>query len=116
MSAASLTSKIFAIGDHIRYVALADGQQLQMESRSDLAGASSSETDRFEELLVNPALLLLTRQRGDIDCGGLNYLIVRYGYFFQVIVPNRAGGHISVAVEAGHDPVAVADEVRALVA
>jgi hypothetical protein len=116
MSGASLTSKIFAIGDHIRYVAVADGQQLQMQSRSDLARASSSETDRFEELLVNPALLLLTRQRGDIDCGGLNYLIVRYGHFFQVIVSNPAGGHVSVAVEADHNPIAVAEAVHALVA
>jgi hypothetical protein len=46
----------------------------------------------------------------------LNYLIVRYGYFFQVIVPNPAGGHVSVAVEADHDPVAVAEKVHALVA
>lgn len=116
MSAATLMSKIFAIGNHIRYVAVADGPQLQMQSRSDLARASSSETDRYEELLVNPALLLLTRQRGEIDCGGLNHLIVRYGHFFQVIVPNPAGGHVSVAVEPDHDPIAVAEQVRALVA
>jgi hypothetical protein len=116
MPAASLMSKIFAIGDHIRYVAVAHGQQLQMQSRSDLADASSSESDRFEELLVNPSLLLLTRQRGDIDCGGLDYLIVRYGHFFQVVVPNPTGGHVSVAVEADHNPVAVAEEVQALVA
>lgn len=111
-----LSSRIFAIGEHVRYVAVADGQHVQMHARPGLVDASSSETDRFEELLVNPVLLLLARQRGDIDCGGLNYVIVRYGHFFQVVVPNPAGGHISVAVEAGHDPVAVADEVRALLA
>ncbi|HEU4540613.1 MAG TPA: hypothetical protein VFR23_05755 [Jiangellaceae bacterium] len=116
MQEASLASKVFAIGDHIRYVAMANGQELAMQARPGLADASSSETDRFEELLVNPALLLLARQRGDIDCGGLNYVIVRYGYFFQVVVPNSAGGHVSVAVEPDHDPVAVAEKVQALVA
>jgi hypothetical protein len=33
-----------------------------------------------------------------------------------VIVPNPAGGHVSVAVEADYDPVAVAEKVRTLVA
>ena len=44
--------------------------------------ASGLESDRYEELLVNPTLLTLATQRGNIDCGGLKYLIVRYGNKF----------------------------------
>jgi hypothetical protein len=111
---AEITSRIFALGDHVRYVAVADGQDLDLQERPGLTEASSSETDRFEELLVNPTLLLLTRQRGDIDCGGLHYLVIRYGNFFQVVLPNPAGGHVSVAVATDHDPVAVAERVQSL--
>lgn len=82
-----------------------------MRQRPDLRDASSSESDRYEELLVNPTLLLLARQRGDIDCGGLRYLVVRYGHFFQVVVPDPQGGHVSVAVEPDADPVPIAEAV-----
>jgi hypothetical protein len=58
----SLSSRIFAVGDHVRYVAVADGQHVQVQARPGLVDASSSETDRFEELLVNPVLLLLGRR------------------------------------------------------
>ncbi|ADB29299.1 hypothetical protein Kfla_0170 [Kribbella flavida DSM 17836] len=98
-----------------RYIAVAAGQELETWQREGLADASSGESDRYEELLVNPALVLLARQRGDIDCGGLNYLVIRYGNFFQVVVPTGAG-HVSVAVEPTGDPVAVADRIGRLLA
>jgi hypothetical protein len=60
---------------------------------------------------VNPALLLLARQRGGIDCGGLRYVIVRYGNFAQVVVPHPGAGHVSVAVQPDADPVVVAEAV-----
>jgi hypothetical protein len=111
-----ILSSAFALGDHIRYVAVADGPDVLLQERSGLSHASSSDSDRYEELLVNPTLLLLTRQRGEIDCGGLRYVIVRYGNFAQVVVPNPDGGHVSVAVAAGHDPVEVADAIEQLLA
>ena len=40
------------------------------------------------------------------------HVIVRYGNFAQVVVPNPAGGHVSVAVAPGHDPVVVAESVE----
>ena len=98
-----LSEDVFAISPNIRYVALARGQQVQMRSRPDLRNASSSDSDLYEELLVNPALLVLTTQRGNIDCGGLRYLIVGYGHFQQLVVP-RAAGHLSVAFELGSNP------------
>jgi len=116
VNADEILSSAFALGDHIRYVAVADGPDVLLQERSGLSDASSSDSDRYEELLVNPTLLLLTRQRGEIDCGGLRYVIVRYGNFAQVVVPNPDGGHVSVAVAAGHDPVDVADAIEQLLA
>lgn len=110
MHAEELISSLFEIGPQIRYVAVARGQQVTLRQRPELAAASSGESDRYEELLVNPTLLVLARQRGEIDCGGLNYLIIRYGSFFQVVVPHGSG-HVSVAVEPTADPVAVAREI-----
>jgi hypothetical protein len=114
MRGEEIIAGVFALGDYVRYVAVANGQDVELRQRSGLADASSSDSDRYEELLVNPVLLLLARQRGEIDCGGLNYVIVRYGKFAQVVVPNPDGGHVSVAVSPDEDPVRVAGAVRRL--
>lgn len=82
----------------VRYVALYRNGDLDTGVHSALQGASSSESDRYEELIVNPTLLTLVVQRGNIDCGGVQYVLVRYGHFFQFIQP-LAGGHVSVAIE-----------------
>lgn len=82
-----------------------------MRSRPDLQDASSSDSDRYEELLVNPTLLTLATQRGNIDCGGLRYLIVGYGHFHQLVVPGTTG-HLSVAFELDSNP---ADHLQAIV-
>lgn len=111
MHAEQIISAIFALGPQVRYVAVAGGQDVEMRQRADLSGASSSESDRFEELLVNPALVLLTQQRGNIDCGGLRYLVVRYGNFAQVVAPLPVAGHLSVAVEPDADPVPIGEAV-----
>ena len=99
-----LQKDVFAISPDIRYVAIADGQQVQMRSRPDLRNASSSDSDRYEELLVNPTLLTLATQRGNIDCGGLRYLIIGYGHFQQLVIPSLAG-HVSIAFELGANPL-----------
>lgn len=105
---------IFALSDQIRYVAIYRDEQLQSISREGTKNESSSESDRYEELLVNPTLLKLATQRGNIDCGGLEYLIVRYANFFQFIIP-AAWGHVSVCVEKKADPIAIGLRVKALV-
>src|SRR5881409_3915859 len=112
---ASLREAIFGLGAHIRYVAFGDAQQVDTAQRDGVAGASDPGSDFFEELLVNPALLTLARQRGDLDCGGLRHLVVGYGNFNQVIVP-RGSGHVSVCVELDADASAVARDVGALIA
>src|SRR5262245_45944426 len=105
--------KILAMSQAIRYVAANLDGQVSMVSRSGLADASSSESDRYEELLVNPALLNLAGNRGKIDCGGLDYLLIRYGAFFQYVQPLR-DGHVSVAIEPSAEPLAVVELVRAM--
>jgi hypothetical protein len=106
--------KVFAVSPAIRYVAVGRGQDVQLRERPDLADASSSESDRYEELLVNPTLITLARQRGEIDCGGLDYLVVAYGSFFQLVLPIE-GGHVSVAVERTHSPIDLVEPIRAAI-
>ena len=107
-----LHDDLFAISPDIRYVAAGHGQHVQMRSRPDLRNASSSDSDRYEELLVNPTLLTLATQRGNIDCGGLRYLIVGYGHFHQLVIP-RPAGHLSIAFELAANP---ADHLQAILA
>jgi hypothetical protein len=102
-----LLEAIFALSPDVRYVALARDGDLTLRERAGLIGASAPESDRYEELLVNPTLLTLVGQRGRIDCGGLEYVVIRYGNFFQVVRP-IPGGHLSVAVEPHGDPLAIA--------
>jgi hypothetical protein len=110
-----LHEDVFAISPDIRYVAVAHGQHVHMRSRPDLNNASSSDSDKYEELLVNPALLTLATQRGNIDCGGLRYLIIGYGHFHQLVVP-AAGGHVSIAFELGASPVDYLQAILAVMA
>lgn len=105
-----LIESIFAVAPEIRYVATYLDGVLNSAARSGLAGASSSESDKYEELIVNPTLVTLIKQRGNIDCGGANWVIIRYGNFYEVVVP-VASGHLSVGVELSGDPLAVAEKV-----
>jgi hypothetical protein len=106
---------ILDLSDSIRYIAIYEDGHLTTKQKSGVGEASSSETDRYEELLVNPALLTLTSQRGNIDCGGLEYVLVRYGNFFQLVLPME-NGHVSVCIDSRADPVAVGTQIREFVA
>ena len=81
---------LFNLSLQVRYVAVYRHGELSLRQRPNLSLASAPESDRYEELLVNPTLLTLTRQRGDIDCGGLSYVVVRYGNFFPRRKPNSS--------------------------
>lgn len=100
-----LIDALLALTAEIRYVAFAEGQKVEMRARAGLENASASDSDRYEELLVNPTLLALARQRGEIDCGGLRFLIVGYGNFHQLVVPLERG-HVSIAFEPEANPLA----------
>ena len=98
-----LSEAIFALGPHIRYVAYGSGQSIELSQREGVLDASAAASDFFEELLVNPTLLTIARQRGNLDCGGLRHVIVGYGNFNQVILETH-DGHLSVCVELDRDP------------
>ena len=108
-----LIEAIFALSTQVRYVAIYRHRELVMQARSGLTGASETESDRYEELFVNPTLLTLVGQRGAIDCGGLEFVAIRYGNFFQVI-RSLPDGHLSVAVEPDGDPLAIAADIGRL--
>ena len=61
----------------VRYVAVYSKGVLHSESKPKLASSSNPDSDRYEELLVNPSILVLLQQRGNIDCGGLKWVLVR---------------------------------------
>ena len=107
-----IIQSIFDTCQEIRYVALYHREQLHTQSKSGTAGASSGESDRYEELLVNPVILKLTMQRGNIDCGGLKYVLIRYGNFYQWVQPIREG-HLSVCIEPHADALQVGAQFQA---
>ena len=114
---ASLRDAIFALGSHVRYVAFGAGQHVDVRQREGVRDPSSGESDFYEELLVNPTLLTLVRQRGELDCGGLRYLIVAYGSFNQIVMQTAdSAGHVSVCVDLDADPVEAATRIAGLVA
>lgn len=109
-----LAEAILELDEQIRYVATYVDSRLELRERAGLTAASAPESDKYEELLVNPTLLTLLAQRGNIDCGGLSYVLIRYGNFFQ-LVTKVPGGHVSVALEASAD-LNLVERVRRIVA
>lgn len=106
-----MLQRIFELSPAVRYVALRQGPELTLRERQGLQAPSSSESDRYEELIVNPTLLTLVQSRGDIDCGGARWVLIRYGSFFEFVRP-VAGGHLSVGVEPAADVLAVVDAIE----
>lgn len=105
-----LIESIFAISEDIRYVAVYHDNKLTSSVRNNVSAASSSESDKYEEIIVNPTILTLVNQRGNIDCGGAQYIIIRYGNFYQFVAPIPIG-HVSVCIEPNADPLKVAEPI-----
>ena len=106
--------RILGLSSAVRYVAIYYAGQLASAARPDLDNPSSSESDKYEELLVNPTLVTLIRQRGNIDCGGLEYVLIRYGSFFEFVAP-LAQGHVSVGIETSADPLPLVPRILSCV-
>src|SRR5262245_14835698 len=106
-----ISDSCFAVSTDVRYVAVYRNGELSLRERAGLAGARSSDSDKYEELLVNPTLIKLASQRGNIDCGGLEFLLIRYGNFFQFVYPLE-DGHVSVALEPFSDVISLVEELR----
>ena len=107
----SLIDSLFAVSPRVRYVAVLRGKELVLRERAGLAGASAAETDRYEELLVNPAVLTLLSRRGELDCGGLHHVWIRYGNFWTGLFPLR-DGHLNVGLEPDAVPTELVDRIR----
>jgi len=108
-----VTNRIFALSPSVRYVALYRGGELTSQQRAVAGAASASESDRYEELFVNPALLTLARQRGNLDCGGSRFVLVGYGNFHQLLM-DLSDGHVSVCFELASKPLEHADAIRSI--
>ena len=103
-------NQLLSTFSEVRYVAIYQKDQLISKQKGSVSNSSAGESDQYEEILVNPTLLKLASQRGNIDCGGLNYLLIGYGNFFQLVkeIPN---GHISICLEKEADLNAIPEQI-----
>lgn len=109
----TIFDEIFRLSPSIRYVSIYADATVQMRQRGDLPNVSSPESDKYEELFINPVLLKLAKQRGIVDCGGARYVIVGYGHFHQLVI-DRPNGHVSVCFDLGENPIVYVDRILSL--
>ena len=95
---AQIIDSCFAASPNVRYVAVYLDGKVALRSRADVQLLGSNESDQYEEIIVNPTLLKLVTQRGNIDCGGVQHVVVRYGSFAAFILPVD-GGHVTASFE-----------------
>ena len=107
--AQAIIDDIFEIG-RIGYVALNSGQEVLLRLAPGVVSKTTAETNFYEELLVNPTLLKLASQRGELDCGGLNYIAIGYGDFVQLIMLMK-DGHISMGISRKANSGEIAEQV-----
>lgn len=87
-----------------------------MSARDRLTDASSAESDKYKELLVNPTVLCLLSQRANIDCGGLSYVVIRYGSFYPLVLPVADTDTSPLRSSRGVGLTEAVDQVRRIVA
>jgi hypothetical protein len=109
-----LIEKIRLLSDAVRYIAIYVKGELHTFQKQALEGASSSESDKYEEIIVNPVLLKLVTQRGNIDCGGARYVLIRYGNFFEFVMLTN-DGHVSVGIQPDIDALEMAGKIEKLI-
>lgn len=93
-----LSAEVFSLSDDICYVAVYYHGKLQSVSKPNQQRPSWWDSDKYEELIVNPTLITLLRQRGNMDCGGIRYVVIQYGTCTQFVHPIN-GGHASIGFE-----------------
>jgi hypothetical protein len=113
VSEEKVSKRLFSLEPKIRYVAVnQNGRIVEMEQSPKHPTYNPPETDRMEELIVNPTVLEVTSRRGNIDMDGIRYVVIRYGTQYQLIMP-YGEGHLSIGVELEDDPVEIASRVAA---
>ncbi len=104
----TIASRLFALEPKIRYVAVNQaGNIVEMEQSPHHPTYNPHETDRIEELIVNPIVIDITRRRGNLDMGGMRYVVIRYGTQYQLIMPYK-DGHVSIGIELEDEPHGIA--------
>ncbi|MBI4236912.1 MAG: hypothetical protein HY696_00665 [Deltaproteobacteria bacterium] len=107
----NLSQVLFQVDPSIRYVAVNQrGRITEMAQNSRFPSHNPQETDRMEELMVNPVILEMARRRGELDLDGIRFVVIRYGPQYQLLFPYREG-HVSIGVELGVDIAALATRV-----
>jgi len=102
---------LFDLDPNIRYVAVNQRERIiEMKQNPERPSLNPTETDRMEELIVNPISLEAARRRGNIDMKGIRYVIVRYGTMYELIFPYKHG-HLSIGVDLNAKPTVVANTV-----
>jgi hypothetical protein len=113
---ARLAPRLFAADPNVRYVAVNQaGRITEMEQRKEWSSLNPSESDRMEELLVNPIVLEAVTRRGNLDLNGVRAVIVRYGLLDEIVIPFREG-HASIGVQQGGDLVRISEKAAAVLA
>jgi hypothetical protein len=108
-----LSECLFRLEPRIRYMALNQNGQIQeMRQSPRHPSTNPPESDRLEELIVNPIVLEIAARRGNIDMDGVRYVVIRYGTQYQLLLPYR-DGHLSIGVNPDDDPVEIARKVAA---
>jgi hypothetical protein len=106
-----LSAQLFKLEPKIRYVAVNQNFEIvEMEQSPQHPTFNPHETDRIEELVVNPTVLEITKRRGNIDMDGIRYVVIRYGTQYQLLMPYK-DGHVSIGVELTDDPIEIAGTV-----
>lgn len=107
------STQLFRMEPKIRYVAVNQkGRIVEMEQSPSHPTYNPHESDRMEELIVNPIVLELAARRGNLDMDGIRYLVIRYGTQYQLLMP-YGERHLSICVELQDDPVEVASKITA---
>jgi hypothetical protein len=106
-----ISARLFDLDSNIRYVAVNQNERIvEMEQNPKRPSLNPTETDRMEELIVNPTILELARRRGNLDMNGMRYVVVRYGAMYELIFPFK-DGHLSIGIDLTANPTEVALEV-----
>ncbi len=109
-----LGPKLFKFDPKIRYVSInRNGTIVEMTQNPDLPMYNPPDTDRTEELVVNPTVLDLLRRRGSLDQYGVKFVVIHYDEFYQVVMPYE-DGHLSIGVELTADVIDVVKRVTKL--
>lgn len=108
-----LAREIVELSPDVRHVTISRGGALTTAARPIGARVPAAGAVETEELLVNPALLLLALHHGTIAGEALRYLVIRYHDRHQLLVPIR-GGHLSVALDPEGRPGDLGEAIQHL--